>query len=335
MRVLLIKLSSMGDVIHTLPAITDAMHNVPGIEFDWVVEPSFSEIAAWHPAVRKVFKLPLRSKKYNEVWQVIKDIKRTKYDLVIDAQGLIKSSIVAAFLRSHARVGFDWGSCREGLACTLYHKRFNIPWMQHAVIRLRKLFAQIFSYTYEQDYVDYGIAWQDFASKDEANNPYVMFLHGTTWETKHWPDEYWVGLANLLAKQGITVKVTWATLEQKERAMMLRNKCSNVEMLPHLTLNQALVVLQNAVGVVAVDTGFAHLSAALNKPLVAIYGPTDVIESGTVSNRNINLSSKFSCAPCVKRICHYKGSRDTNPPCFAEISPEIVLDNLQRLMAKA
>lgn len=333
-RVLLIKLSSMGDLIHTLPAITDVMHNAPEIEFDWVVEPSFSEIAAWHPSVKQVFNLPLRSKDYSAVWDTVKKIRCNQYDYVIDAQGLLKSAIFARLVKTSKRIGFDWQSCREGPASLLYNQKIAVPWGQHAVIRLRQMFAKIFSYQYDQDYVDYGVHWHTLTKENVSVKQYVVFLHGTTWESKHWPNEYWVTLADILAAHGLEVRLTWANAEQKARAEMLRDRCKNVVMLPHLTLNEALTVLHHAHAVVAVDTGFAHLSAALNKPLVAIYGPTDVVESGTVSNRNINLSSKLECAPCVKRICQFNGMQTINPPCFKEITPIIVWKNLQGLLAK-
>lgn len=333
MHVLLIKLSSMGDIIHTLPAITDATKNVPDLKFTWVVEPGFQEIANWHPAVEDVIAMPLRNGNIQQIRQAIKQIRSKKYDLVIDAQGLIKSAVISRFVRTKVRAGLDWSSSREHPASLFYNKKHKVSWDSHAVIRARQLFAQIFQYSINTIWVDYGIKWEQLTQPNSSNKPYIVFLHGTTWESKHWPDEYWRQLADLVAAQGLNIQVTWATPEQKARAQMLAAHNANVEMLPHLTLNQAVNVLHHAHGVVAVDTGFAHLSAALDKPLVGIYGPTDVGQSGTVGNRNINLSSKFACAPCEQRVCNYSGIKSINPPCFQEISPQLVWQNLSRLIA--
>ncbi|HSX20428.1 MAG TPA: lipopolysaccharide heptosyltransferase I [Gammaproteobacteria bacterium] len=332
MRVLLIKLSSMGDVIHTLPAITDAMHNIPNLEITWVIEPGFQEIAQWHPAVKEVIALPLRSGKVRDIWQAIKRIRAQHYDLVVDSQGLLKSAIFAKLAKAKIKAGLDWTSSREAIASLFYNRKCTVNFQQHAVVRARKLFSQVFRYQLDLSHLDYGLHWDQITQSNVAEKPYIVFLHGTTWESKHWPDEYWFALADIAASNGYAVQVTWATPEQKARATALAQRCSNVQMLPHLTIQQAATVLHHAQGVVAVDTGFAHLSAALDKPLVGIYGPTDIKQSGTVGNRNVNLASKFACAPCEQRICRYVGERSVNPPCFQEISPQLVWHNLMVLI---
>lgn len=335
MHVLLIKLSSMGDIIHTLPALTDATKHVPDLKITWVVEPDFQEVAHWHPAVVNVIPMPLRNGKISQIWQAIKEIRKTKYDLVLDAQGLFKSAFITRLVRAKSRVGLDWSSAREAAASLFYDRKYPVIWEQHAVIRLRKLVAQIFAYPLDLSSVDYGVHWHKITQPNKNARPYIVFLHGTTWESKHWPDEYWFTLADIVGVHGYMVHVTWATEQQKARAQALVDRCTNVIMLPHLTLNEAVTVLHHASGVVAVDTGFAHLSAALDKPLVGIYGPTDVQQSGTVGNHNVNLASKFGCAPCEQRVCNYTGARSVNPPCFQEITPELVWQHLSKLLITA
>lgn len=335
MRVLLVKLSSMGDVIHTLPAITDAAREVPGIKFTWIIEEAFQEIASWHPAVEQVIPIALRKRNFKQVSAALREVRSKQYDLVLDAQGLIKSAVITRLARTKNRAGGDWGTCREAVASLFYNRKYNVAKNQHAVTRLRQLFSKTFGYNVPQGPISYGVTIPDTMLPFMQNvNPYLVFLHGTTWDSKHWPDEHWVTLANLVAQQGLQVQVTWATPQQKSRAEMLAYSCPNVIMLPHLTINQAAAVLSGATGVVAVDTGFAHLSAALDKPMVAIYGATDVIKAGTVGNNNINLASKFSCAPCGQRSCVYPGAQQANPPCYQEISPQLVWQKLMGLLAK-
>ncbi len=324
----------MGDIIHTLPALTDAMQNIKHLEVTWVIEPDFQEIASWHPSVKRIITMPLRSKQYRLVWRAIQEICSQEYDVVIDAQGLFKSAVISMFAKAKIRAGYDWSSVREPLASVFYNHKYTVTWSEHAVIRLRKLFAQLFNYEYDLAHVNYGVVWNALTAPNTYTKPYLVFLHGTTWDSKHWPDKNWFSLADLVAAEGFDVHVTWATPQQQARAQALADQCPNVTMLPHLTLKQAVNVLHNAHGIVAVDTGFAHLAAAIDKPLVAIYGPTDVMHSGTVGNKNVNLASKYVCAPCQKKVCKLIDATVRTPPCFNEITPEIIWQNLQALFAK-
>lgn len=334
MKVLLVKLSSMGDIIHTLPAITDAARAVPGIKFTWLVEEGFQEIANWHPAVEMVIPTSLRKRKLRNVIDCIKKVRQHDYDLVIDAQALIKSAVLSKLANARSSAGYDWDSCREGVASLLYKHNYKITKNMHAIDRIRQLFALALNYPIPKTAADYGINWDEIIAEPivATDKPYLVFLHGTTWGTKHWPESYWLELADIVAQQGFGVKVTWATAEQKARAQRLAQHSTAVTMLPHLTLNQAASVLNQANGVVAVDTGFAHLSAALNKPIVAIYGASDVKKAGTAGNRSINLAANFVCSPCNKRICTYKNPSAMQPPCLQQISPQLVWDNLSRLI---
>ena len=150
MRVLLVKMSSLGDVVHALPAVTDAAAH--GIEFDWVVEEAFATIPAWHPAVRNV--LPIawrrwRSRLLTERGQLgafIRDLRNRRYDLILDAQGLIKSAVVTKLARAPARAGFSFTSAREPAAAFACDRRVIVPQGGHAVDRLRTLFAATFGY---------------------------------------------------------------------------------------------------------------------------------------------------------------------------------------------
>ncbi len=323
----------MGDVIHTLPALTDAYKAIPELKITWVIEENFQEIPHWHPAVEKVIPISLRKRKFSQIWSAIKQIRAQKYDLIIDGQGLLKSVWLARLGRSKRFAGFDRNSVREVAASYFYNEKYTASRMAHAIDRLRLLFAQTFKYQVPNA-LDFGVPWQNLTQIDTSTKPYIVFLHGTTWESKHWPDEYWISLADLLAQNDLQVHVTWVTPDQKMRAETLAATCKNVVLLPYLTLQQTANLLYNSVGVVAVDTGFAHLTAALAKPLVAVFGPTDTQRNGTVGHNNINLSSKFACAPCLKRTCSYPGAKAVNPPCFQEISPQVVWQNLSALIAQ-
>lgn len=154
MRVLLVKTSSLGDVIHTLPALTDAARAIPGIQFDWVVEEGFAEIPAWHPAVARVIPVAIRRWRKN-LWQTLRNgewrrfkqrLKEVDYDLVIDAQGLLKSAWLTRYVGKTPVAGLDGDSAREPLASRFYRRAYPVAWGQHAVERTRQLFAQALDY---------------------------------------------------------------------------------------------------------------------------------------------------------------------------------------------
>lgn len=334
MHVLIIKTSSMGDVIHTLPALTDAGKALPTISFDWVVEENFSEIPRWHPRVKNVIPVALRrwrktifTAKTRQEWQAFRQrMRATQYDLIIDAQGLLKSVFLALNARGKS-CGFDFRSARDPLAALFYQRRFTTAKVkeQHAVTRVRNLFSQALNYTLPGTVPDYGIDRQRFCQESTTEN-YLVFLHGTTWTTKHWPEEYWIELARLASDKGCAIKLPWGNPSEEERAIRIAATCSRAEVLPRQDLLGMARVLAGAKAIVAVDTGLGHLAAALNVPAVSLYGPTNPILTGALGQSQKHLAAHFSCAPCFSRECVYRGNEIylVNPPCFATLSPALV-----------
>lgn len=333
MHILLVKLSSIGDLIHTFPAITDAWHNNPQIRFTWVVDESFTQIPAWHPAVEKVISVPLRNKNIRGLCKAFREIRAQKYDLVIDAQGLLKSALLAKCAKAHNIAGYDKDYCREPQASWFYSKKYIVDKTLHAITRMRLLFAKALNYSISNTPVKYGINWQKIVTPVTTNEPYILLLHGTTWDTKHWPEQYWLELIDIIAQHGYKMQITWANDEQRARAIRMSQRSKNVALLPHLSLSEAASVIYAARGAVAVDTGFAHLSAAMSKPLVAIYGATDPKKCGAEGTNSINLSSELVCAPCGKKKCSYTGESKVSPACYETITPQLVWNNLQKLLA--
>ncbi|MFE8101388.1 lipopolysaccharide heptosyltransferase RfaC [Brenneria goodwinii] len=283
MRVLVIKTSSMGDVLHTLPALTDAMHALSGVQFDWVVEEGFAQIPSWHPAVSRV--IPVALRRWRKSWfsaqtrqerARFKQLLREKhYDAVIDAQGLIKSAALVTRLARGKKHGLDCKSAREPLASWFYNYRHRVSRQQHAVERVRELFAASLQYGKPAERGDYAIA-QRFLSQLPADaNQYLVFLHATTRDEKHWPEAHWRELIAQLQSSGLRIKLPWGAEHEHQRALRLAEGFPHVEVLPRLTLQQVAEVLAGAKAVVSVDTGLSHLTAALDRPNITLYGPTD------------------------------------------------------------
>ncbi len=327
MRVLLIKTSSLGDVIHTLPALTDAARAIPGIQFDWVVEEGFAEIPAWHPAVAQVIPVAIRRWRKN-LWQTLRNgewrrfkarLRETRYDLVIDAQGLLKSAWLTRYVKAPV-AGLDRDSAREPLASRFYAQRYAVPREQHALERVRQLFAQALGYPLPSAIGDYGLNRRQLAAASAS--PYLLFLHGTTWPSKHWPEACWRELAERMSAQGWAVRLPWGNASEQARAERIVAGLDNAAVLPKLNLAGVAKVIAGAQACVAVDTGLGHLAAALDVPSISLYGPTLPGRVGAYGRAQIHLCASGPNA----------GLGDRHKPCFDDLLPERVATELQALL---
>ena len=288
MRVLIVKTSSMGDVIHTLPALTDALQHIPSIRFDWVVEEGFSQIPTWHQAVDRVIPVAIRRWRKNWFRSDIREERRKfyqqltlrDYDVVIDAQGLIKSSALITRKSRGPKHGLDRQSAREPLASWWYDQGHRLSKQQHAVEKIRALFAMSLGYPLPSGQGDYAIAQHFVHTLPAEANRYLVFLHATTRDDKHWPESDWKALISLVTALGLKVKLPWGSSLEHERAIRLAEDHDLVEVLPKLTLSEVATQLAGARAVVSVDTGLSHLTAALDRPNITLYGPTDPLLIG-------------------------------------------------------
>ncbi|KRW73096.1 ADP-heptose--LPS heptosyltransferase [Pseudomonas sp. TTU2014-096BSC] len=330
MRVLLIKTSSLGDVVHTLPALTDAQRANPGIQFDWVVEEGFAEIPAWHPAVAQVIPVAIRRWRKN-LWQTLRSgewrrfkarLRETRYDLVIDAQGLLKSAWLTRYVKAPV-AGLDCDSAREPLASRFYDRRYAVPRDQHALERVRQLFAQALGYELPQGIGDYGLDRTQLATPGEE--PYLLFLHGTTWPSKHWPEAYWRELAERMSAFGWAIRLPWGNAEEKARAERIAEGIAGASVLPRLNLGGVAKVVAGARACVAVDTGLGHLAAALDVPSISLYGPTLPGRVGAYGRSQVHLCASGPDA----------GKGDRVKPCFDDLLPERVASELKALLRSA
>jgi heptosyltransferase-1 len=351
-RVLIVKVSSLGDIIHTLPAVTDAKQAHPNLVFDWVVEENFTEVPGWHPAVDRVIPVAIRRwrkslmKTYltHEFRTFKRALQGTRYDLVIDAQGLIKSGIISRMSRG-LTIGLSNRTVREPLAALFYNKAYSVPWTEHAVDRVRQLFSRALQYQYDPHSISYGLDTNKLKTLTEDVPPKtVVFLHGTTWSTKHWPMYFWRELAFLATKSGFQVLLPWGNSAEKERAEYISDGNEMAKVLERQSLSGVAQHINDSKGVIAVDTGLGHLAAALEKPTVSLYGPTDSALSGTFGLNQIHLVSNLDCAPCVKKTCSYNGPeiKDfyngneilVSPPCFSTNKPDYVWERFCGLFQK-
>jgi heptosyltransferase I len=298
-RLLIVKTSSLGDVIHNLPAIADMRAQVPDLIIDWVVEESFADIPAMHLGVDNVIPLALRRWRKHlfsrETWREIAAFRQKlsahRYDWVLDTQGLLKSVLIASWTHGPLH-GYGWGSGREPLPALFYAHRHKVLWEQHAVVRIRKLAALALGYPLPQTFPDYGLRAPAQMLPDGLPRRYIVAFHGTSRDSKLWPVEQWVALGRKLAGQGITLLLPWGNATEHARAEAIAAQVAGAIVLPRLPLSDLAAILGGAMAAVGVDTGLIHLAAALNLPTVAIYTDTDPALTGVLGtnpNRYVNL----------------------------------------------
>lgn len=347
MKILVVRLSSLGDILHLFPAVSDLRRHFPDAEIHWLAEPAFAEVAGWHSAVDKVITVPLREHK--KIWWKIpallsklrKQLQTEKYDIVLDAQGLLKSALLAR-LAGVPVFGFAAGSARESLAARFYQKTAKVADGLHVIEKNRQLVAKIFNADITQT-ADFGL--EEFRRKQMqaelpdilkniTEQPYVVLLHGTTWNSKYWPEASWVELIRLLAQQGWRCLLPWGNELERERAHRLQFAGSeHAQVLPKLPLTELMGVLLHAHGFVSVETGIGHLAAALDVPGIMLHGPTDPGYSGILGKACQHITSGIYCSPCFKRDCPRLKTAQQIPPCQQEIKPLFVYHQCISLFA--
>lgn len=278
-EVLLVKTSSMGDVLHNLPVVTDILQHYPNAKLDWVVEEAFAALPALHPGVREVIPVAIRRwrKSFASARPEMKAFRAhlaaRHYDLVLDTQGLFKSAVIARFARA-PHYGYDWGSAREPLASLFYERKFAVAKQLHAVERNRRLAGLALGYS-PQGLPDYGIQAPLLTLPWLPHPPYAALLHATSRDDKLWNEANWVGLGHRLHAAGLHSVLPWGNDTERQRAERLAQSIPGALCAPRLNLHEAAALLGGARAAVGVDTGLAHLAAALNVPTIGIYTATD------------------------------------------------------------
>ncbi len=336
MKVLIVKTSSLGDVIHTLPALTDALRAYPNLEVDWLVEKNCSEPVRWHGGVKRIIEMEFRKWRKapwqawrQKHWQKLyRELRSNHYDIIIDAQGLLKSAAMS-FCAKGKRHGLAMGSSRDPVAPWLYHQRHEITWQAHAIERVRQLFAKALDYPMPTTEADYGLQ-AFFQAQVSTQSNYIVFLHGTTWASKLWPVSHWQALGQKLKEMGYDIHIPFGNEVEKGRAEEIAKACGAV-VLPPLSLKDIAVELINAKAVVAVDTGLGHLTAALSVPTVSLYGATDPNKTGTRGRNQQHLTVKYDCAPCLLQECRWVDVKEM-PPCYESLQANRVIESLRNLV---
>ena len=285
MRILLVKTSSLGDVVHNLPVITDLKARMPDATVDWVVEEAFADIPRLHPAVRNVIPVALRrwrkalftSSTWREMRAFRRDLRAQTYDVVLDTQGLIKSGLITTQARmapGGQRCGYSREVAREGLAAYCYDATFTIPVSAHAVERNRWLAAAAFDYPLDAP-LDFGIAAPELRADWQTQQPCAVLLTGTSRADKLWPEADWIQLGQALAARGLISLLPAGSDEERARAHRLALQIPGSIVAPPLRVKELAGLFAGASIVVGLDSGLTHLAAALGKPTVGLFCGSD------------------------------------------------------------
>jgi len=272
-RILIVRTSSLGDLVHMLPAISDIARHVPGASIDWIVEENFAEVPSWHPAVREV--IPIAHRRWRKSWWAAstrreraalrRDLDARRYDIVLDMQALMKS--VWLVRQTHGvRHGLDRRSAREPLASLFYDVRHTVEFWQPAVVRQRKLAASVFGYEYEGE-PDFGLGRFTAAAQIQ---PRAVIMPSASRDDKLWPAEHWHKVFDRLTEHGLALQLLAGNERETERARQLIAG-RNAEVLPRMSLDAVATLLASGRIMVGLDSGLTHLSAGLGRPTIGIY----------------------------------------------------------------
>lgn len=280
-RILIVKTSSMGDVVHALPLASDLARARPDAAIDWVVEDSFADIPRLHPAIDRVIpvglrrwrRAPLARATRTEVMAARRALRDHSYAAVIDCQGLIKSALIAVQARGPLW-GPDRASAREPLAALLYRRRVAVDRAQHAIARNRALGAAAFGAAID-DPPRFALrvpplaqpALVDFAQR----GPYAVLLTNASRATKLWPPERWRALEAWLAARGVSSALPWGSAAEQRDTQARAAGMRRAWVAPPASLRELAALLHGARIVVGLDTGLSHLAAAAGAPTVGLF----------------------------------------------------------------
>jgi heptosyltransferase-1 len=345
MRVLIIKASALGDIIHALPVLDYLQRVAPGIRIDWVVEGQNRELLDNHPLINDL--IIINTKKwrrslfspetYREALRVISRLRKASYDLVFDIQGNIKSGVISRLTGADRRYGFDRDGVRESLNLLLNNHHVSmLPDDQHIARRLLRVVSAPFGNDPAgmelQTHIATSIEDDNFAGElvnEHPAGPIVLFHNGTSWATKLWHIDAWVELGTMVIGRhpSASILLSWGSQKERDTAEAI-SRCIGraAVVLPHMSLKRFCALLKRVDLVVGGDTGPVHLAAAVSTPTVSFYRVTDPLRNGPLGEKHLNVQSDMKCRECLRKEC------DRDDECRRSISARAVFELAENLL---
>lgn len=284
MKIAIVKLSALGDIVHAMAALQFIKRANTDIKIDWLVEERFAAILHENPDINQVLPVNLKKLKENKLdllaeLKKVRNYAKNNYDMVIDAQGLIKSSVTSRLLSSNT-VGFDKYSIRERLACLLYKKTVNFPYDGNTIDRNMAVISEPLNIQITEDqvfnkapflfYKEWDSRLASFFVKDKAN---IVFAMGSTWASRNYPKEKYLNVIQGLNANSLII---WGNEQEKQTAEYVESRTDKATVLPKLNFNDLKAVLAHSDLIVGNDTGPTHMAWGLNKPSITLFGPTPI-----------------------------------------------------------
>ncbi|MES2071514.1 MAG: lipopolysaccharide heptosyltransferase I [Pseudomonadota bacterium] len=324
MKILLVRVSSLGDVVHNMPIVDDLLRHFPAAEIDWVVEEAYVNLVKLNHGVRRIIPFALRRWRKSlfsgptrrEIKNFFSSLRSEQYDLVLDTQGLLKTGAImgmAHTVRGGKKVGLANGTEGSGYeaASRIFHtESVPVGIHTHAVLRGRLVAAQACGYTVETP-ASFGMHAPDLGSAAQPAwlpaHDYAVFYHGTARASKKWPQDNWVQAAQTVAEYRLPILLPWGNAAEKQEAEQLAARIPNSSVLPQLPMLDAVLLSQRAALVLGVDTGLTHIAAAYERPTVEIYCDSPRWKTeGNWSPNIINLGDvgRAATVPEVQQAIH-------------------------------
>jgi heptosyltransferase-1 len=345
MKVLIVKVSALGDIVHALPVLAHLHAVHPDIVVDWLVESSFAPLLQGHPLLRRVIHLDTRGWRKQGAatavrgsWAVGRQLREEKYDVVLDLQGNSKSGLFTWLSGARKRFGFDSSQTREWLNTLTTNYKVSIPPECHH-ISSRYLRIARDAFPGETDVSLCGpLPVQEEAAQaisamleERGLTPgeFIVAHYGTTWETKLWPLDRWLELArNLVVEKDRQLVLTWGNNVEKVAAEQIAEVCQGRAVIwPRGTLQELVALLAEARLVIGADTGPIHIAAAAGTPTVSIFRVTDSLRNGPSGDKHIRIQAPMDCSPCLRKSC------DLDRECGRSVTVDSVMNAVEKLLA--
>lgn len=320
MKLLVVKLSAFGDIIHAMPALDDLLSHPEVTEVHWLVDSRYAFVTEVFPEQVRVHSIALKGPNpLRAAWNTVFSLRKQRFDIVIDLQGLIKSSLLARLIASPV-FGFDAQHAREKASILLTRTARFHPQERHIVQQCRRIAAAPFTSDIMQQpddpipYISPHIPVTD--SMREAGrqiqqqqtlspDSYVILHIGGGWQTKQLPAEIWQGVADGITSKSWSPVYTWGNTAEHEMAKHLAENSAAIVLPERLNMSALCGLLADARAVIGADTGILHLAAALNAPTITFWGPSASWRSGPIGEKHWHIESNPACGPCFKRSCNH------------------------------
>ncbi len=317
-RILIVKLSSIGDVVHALPVLRTIRHNLPNSYIAWIVEDKAREILDGNKDIDRI--ITINTKRWRkvlnrttirELLNVINTLRKERFDTAIDLQGLIKSGVISYLSGAKTKIGFDSGNCREFLNIVFTNKKVSPEKEDSHVVD--KNLSLLKPFGFKEIKRDFFISpspkddkyINDFLLNNRINGkPIIAVNVGAGWKTKEWGIKNYAGLCDrIISKIGANVILTWGPGEENILKGIMDLMANKPFAAPPTTLKQLVALLRRCELFIGGDTGPLHIAAALKIPTVAIYGPSDPLRNGPYGDNHFIIHKKIECSGCYKRSC--------------------------------